>query len=49
MLGLSFMFTWYSIIGNIQDIQEKSQNFWMVVVYGSMFTCPVLFMIAGFL
>ena len=23
MLGISFLFTWYSIIGNIQDIEQK--------------------------
>jgi hypothetical protein len=49
MLGLSFLFSWYSIIGNVQDIEQKKMSYSFAIVYGSMYACPILFMTAGFL
>lgn len=49
MLGLSFALSWYAFYSDMQEIEKKKTSFWMVLVYGSMFTVPILFITAGFL
>jgi hypothetical protein len=49
MLGLSFLFSWYSVISSPQEVEQKKLSYAFTIVYGSIYTCPVLFMTAGFL
>jgi len=49
LLGLSFVLSWYAFYNNMQEIENKKHSVWMVLVYGSMYTVPILFITAGFL
>ena len=49
MLGISFLFSWYSVISSPQEVEKKKMSYAFTIVYGSIYTTPVLFMTAGFL
>ena len=49
ILGMTFLFSYYSIIANPQEVELKKMSYAFMIIYGSIYTVPILFMTAGFL
>jgi len=49
IFGATYLFCWYAIIENPQDIITMKQSFYFALIPGALFTAPVFLFTSGFL
>jgi len=49
MYGITYYFSWYSVIENPQDIMVMKENPIFSLIPGAFFTAPVFLFLSGFL
>ena len=47
--GLTFFFSYYSVLSNPQDINDMLNSYFFNIVSGTIYTVPLFFFCSGFL